>query len=367
MIQFTQDGQEYWFDANEKESNYDGDSEEMRSILDNIESLAYTLKAPDEFIDGDDAGMSTPEERVYDPSEAESIVKGAVRSIDGFSLMTKGKPQVIDRNRVVNDVGLLLKRVYVDDPSEVPAGVTLHEGERGGLYYDDDSGDFAQMQMETDADRMANYDFSNEQIEEGVEVLSRIEGKANDIFSEWFDFAMEAGEPTGATHRTKSVGSALEKAYDRKDDNYDSVSELDDLHGSMVKFDTIEECTEMFEAIQESDNINVVEAEDKYGSDGPYRAQHIVAEFGGDTVELQIKQEDLSNIASASHALAYKPKTAPTDEMETLDGPADEQMQEEINECLSEMSDYIEGIDDSIACSDESFDVIEEYFQLMFE
>lgn len=365
MIRFTEDGEEYWFDADEAETNYKGDNPSIVSTLENIESVASDVKQSD--VESDEIVIG-PTEYNYSPEKAREIVSSLLKSREGVSIIEeKSGPQVIDRSRIVTDVDLLLKRVYVDDPSEVPAGVTLHEGERGGLYYDDDSGDFAQMQIDTDADRMANYDFSNEQIEEGVQVLSRIEGRANDIFAEWFDFAMDAGEPTGATHRTKSVGSALEKVYDRKDDNYDSVSDLDDLHGSKIKFDTIEECTEMFEAIQESDEINVIEAEDKYGSDGPYRAHHIIAEFGGDTVELQIKQEDLSDIASASHALVFKPKTAPTDEMETLDEPADEQMQEEINECLSEMSDYIEGIDDTISCSDESFNVIEEYFQLMFE
>jgi len=361
MIQFTQDGQEYWFDANEKESNYDGDSEEMRSVLDNIESLAYTLKAPDEVIDGDDTGMSTPEERVYDPSEAESIVKGAVRSIDGFSLMTKGKPQIIDRNRVVTDVGLLLKRTYVNDPSEVPPGVTLHEGERGGLWYDDSSQDFAQTQMENDMERLEEYDFTDEQIQEGAETLSRIDSKANDIFGNWLEVAMENANVTGASHRTKSLGSALEKVYDRKPENYDSVADLDDAHGSMIKVESISEAEDIYDQIQ--DEFDVIEAEDKYG-DGPYRAHHIIADIDGDSVELQIKQEDLSDVAHASHALTYKPQTAPIDQMETLDEPADEPMQEELNQCLESMADYLEGLDNDVSCADEAFDIIQEFFEV---
>lgn len=361
MIEFTENGEEFYFNPEEKDSDYRGENEELISILSSIESLAYKRVAPEEQPEG---VTSVPENRVYDPNEAEAIVRSAIQRIDGVQLLSKGKPQVVDRRLVRTVDGRIVKRNYVEDPSEVPPGVTLHEGDRGGLYYDDDSGDFAQMQIDTDMERMEEYEFTDDQIQEGVETLTRIESKANDIFEDWFEFATEAGNPTGATHRTKSVGSALEKVYDRKPEKYDSVEELDDLHGSMIKFDSIEECDEMFNAIQESDEINVVEAEDKYGSDGPYRAQHIIADVDGDTVELQIKQEDLSDIASASHTLSYKPETAPIEQMDTLDEPADEPLQEELDECLAEMSDYIEGINDDIACSDRSFDIIEEFFQL---
>lgn len=362
MIRFTQDGQEYWFDEDNAETNYDGDDLSITKTLANIESMASDVDVPSDEVD---EIMTGPTSLKYSPEKAEEIVTSLLETRDTVSLMQKSSsPQVIDRNRVRDGVSIIRKRTYVEDPSEVPPGVTLHEGDRGGLYYDDDSGDFSQMQMETDAERMENYDFTDEQIQEGVETLSRIDSKADDIFGTWFEFASEAGNPTGATHRTKSVGSALEKVYDRKSDNYDSVDDLDDLHGSMVKFDTIEECNEMFEAIQESDEIEVIEAEDKYGSDGPYRAQHIIADIGGDSVELQIKQEDLSDVASASHTLSYKPETAPVDQMETLDEPADEPLQEEIDECLSEMSDYLEGISEDIACSDQSFAIIEEFFEI---
>lgn len=364
MITFIEDGTEYQFNPETAESNYRGEDQTLIKNLANIESLAYKRTPLDSEHDEDEVGVPTV--RQYDPEVAKELIRDTVRDSDYASLVQKSKPFIVDRNRVIEVKGELVKRVYIDDPSEVPPGAYVQEGERGGLFYEETTADFLQHQMETDAERMEKYGFDDDQINEAVETLSRIHDKSNEIFGTWMEFANEHANVKKARHRTKSVGSALEKVYQRKPENYDAVSELDDAHGSEIKVDSIEEGTAMFNAIQESDEINVVEADDKYGSGGAYRAQHIIAEFDGDTVELQIKQDKLSDVASASHALTFKPETAPTDDMETLDEPLEKgsELHNEVEMCLENMADYLEGIETEIACPSEAGDIVQEFFAM---
>ena len=275
-------------------------------------------------------------------------------------------PVIIDETEVdVGDepsvfTGVYAKRVYIDDPTEVPEGADVHEGARGGLYYEETEAAFSQMQMEDDMERMEKYDFTQEQINEAADTISDVSQSAEDIFGSWVENAQEVANVTGASHRTKSIGSAMEKVYKRKPELYDEVSDLNDLHGSMVKVETVDEAEEIFNHLQEQEEFEIIEAKDKMG-DGPYRAYHLIAEVEGQTAELQIKQEDLSEIATASHKLAYKPDTAPHEEMDSLDGPADEELQTQLNNCLEQMSGFIIGDVDEVSCAEQSYEVIEEY------
>lgn len=257
-------------------------------------------------------------------------------------------------------------RVYIDDPSNIPDGASVHEGQRGGLYYETGGQtDMAQFQMETDAERMEKYEFTDEQIENAVNELQRVKEKGGDIFGQWLEAANEVATITGGSHRTKSVGSALEKVHKRDDSahKYDSVEELTDLHGSKVKVSTVDDAKELYEKLQ--DEFDIVETKNHFEKGGPYRAHHLKAEVEGEVVEFQIKQKDMAEIASASHSLALKPEEeAPVEDMETLDEPPDEELQDQLEDCMSQQADFVEGLVDTVDCDEQAAAILDEYYAL---
>lgn len=371
MIRFKEDDNEYWFDPEEGETNYKGDNPSIVSTLENIKSVASIEEAVS--VDDPDLDVIGPSESSYSPQKARSVVESLLKTRQGVSIIEdeKSAPQVVEgplegNNPPVYDDYVVEKRVYVDDPSEVPEGATVHEGERGGLYYDEsEATDFQQFQRNNNIERLKEHNYPEEQVDEAVETAQRVFEKSGDIFETWLDSAQQVGSVTGASHRVKSVGSALEKALDRKEDKYGTAESLNDWHGTQIKMETVDEVNEVFEVFQEE--FDIIEAKDKMDPDSRYRANHLIAEVEGETVELQIKQEEHSKIAQASHALTYKRNTAPVDQMETLDEPVPEgsQLEDDINECLTKNADFIQGLqEDEPECDEEAQAVIREFFEV---
>lgn len=85
MIEFTEDGETYWFDPETADTNYKGESDEMINVLANIESMAYKLKPPEE--EDPELTEGAPAKRVYDPEEAEEIVLDTVRRAENVTLV----------------------------------------------------------------------------------------------------------------------------------------------------------------------------------------------------------------------------------------------------------------------------------------
>ena len=378
MIQFTEDGETYSFDPETGESDYHGESSELISVLGNIESMAYKLVPPEEDVEG---ASGAPTDKEYDPEEAEQIVRNTVETLDNLSLVEssgssgsdeKIAPQVVEGPlegpgpSVYSDF-VIEKRVYIDDPSEVPEGATVHEGERGGLWYDDgEAMSFQEFQRDNNVERLSDHNYPQEQVDNAVGNAQRVFEKSGDIFETWLSAAQQTGEVTGASHRVKGVGSALEKAIDRKPENYDGdVSNLDDWHGTEIKFETVDDVERVFEEFQE--DFDIIEAENKLDPDNQYRACHLIAEVEGERVELQLKQNEHSKIATASHSLTFKPETAPVGEMETLDEPVVEgsELYDKINDCLQQNADFIQGLADSDPeCEEQAQAVIQEFFEV---
>lgn len=262
-------------------------------------------------------------------------------------------------------IGIYKERIYIDDVTEIPPGAKLQEGQRGGLYYESgEQSEFAQFQINTDAERMEEYDFDKEDIDGAVETLQDVHDKSEDIFATWMETVENLGADVEfATHRTKSVGSALEKVHERQPEQYDDVEELTDLHGSMIVLDDVQEAKQIAETIEEQ--ADTVKVNNYFGeTDQPYRAVNIKAEVEGVTAELQVKQKELKEVGDASHSLVMKPNEAPVDEMNTLDTPPSEELQDMIDDCLTEQANFIVGETSDVDCEPQATAVIEEYYAL---
>lgn len=320
-----------------------------------FDDLGYVQKIVKNVEPGDDTSYRAPCRYALEAPAGLCEEHGIGKGWRGFR--SQGDPSV-------SKTFSLTKRVYIDDPSEVPEGASIHEGPEGGLYYEETAAAFAQGQMEAEMERLEEYDFTREQIEEAASELQSVKENSSEIFGTWIDAASEVADLTGGDHRTKAMGSAIEKAYYNDDNEYDSVPELKDLHGSRIKVETVAEAEAVFDTLQNQEDIDVIEAKDKM-DDGPYRAHHLIAEVEGETVELQIKQDDLSDLSSVSHSLAYKPDAeAPVEEMDSLDEVPDEEMKEDLNECLSQQADFIIGNIDEVDCPDQAAAAIQEYAEM---
>jgi len=155
MIRFTQDGQEYWFDPEDAETNYDGDDLSVAKTLENIESMASDVSVPSDEVD---EIMTGPTNLKYSSEKAEEIVTSLLKTRDTVSFTQKSSsPQVIDRNRVrtvdgdieksphidsvriVDNETVLLKKIpdeasHIPPGEDPPPGSVTFEGERGGTY-----------------------------------------------------------------------------------------------------------------------------------------------------------------------------------------------------------------------------------------
>lgn len=263
----------------------------------------------------------------------------------------------------------LVKYTYVDDPREVPEGVSLEEGPRGGLRFEETHAEFIQGQLDRSRERLAEQDYTQEQVEEAIDRIQDHHEIQEDAFSQVYDIVEGAdANITEAFHRVKGVGSSLEKVHER-DNQYDEIDELTDMHGSTFVVDDFDDAQEIFETMQGRDDIEIEKtvnhAEDR--SNG-YRAYHVVIEVeDGLFSEVQIKEKRMKQVASASHSLVLKPDPeAPVDEMDTLDDYPDEELQDTINDCLIDQADLNQGLieESEVDCDPEAFEIIQEYMQL---
>lgn len=272
---------------------------------------------------------------------------------------------------------LVIKRRYVDDPSEVPEGVKLQEGEKGGLYYDESSVEFLEEQLDLTRESLEETDYTDDEIEDVIETIQRHDRIASEAFSTAMEMAEDVGaNVTYATHRVKGVGSALDKVYEDDHDEeeegskYDSADDLTDVHGSMLVVDDLDEARDTFEQFLSKDDVEVVKQKNHMDdTSGPYRAHHVVFEVEDGTYsEVQIKEERMSQIAAVSHSLCYKPIEAPIDEIDALDEPPEKgtEMNELIEDCLTQQADLRQGLveEDEVECNEQAFNAIREYLEL---
>lgn len=268
----------------------------------------------------------------------------------------------------------IIKYTYVDSPAEVPEGVDLEVGPRGGLRFDGDSREFLQYQYENTLERLDEDEYSQEEIDAAVSHIQRHDDMASQAFETAFEAAQEVGaDVKAATHRVKGVGSVLQKvAGNRSDvdeDEYDSPRDLTDMHGSQITVDSLDAAEETFQSLLENEDLDIEKSKDHFETkDNPYRAHHVIIDMGDDTYsEIQIKEKRMSQIASASHSLTYKTDTAPVDEMETVEDMAElESMQEPLEDCLIKQADLREGLisEEEADCEEQPWSVIREFFVL---
>ena len=302
-------------------------------------------------------------------SEASSDQEGSVSGHSRGSL-SGDSPIVLEADLDIPDVvkgDLVVKRVYVEDPTEVPEGVELRTGERGGLYFEETALEFRQTMFDLSVEEVEHqdkYQYEDEQIERAVQIANEVQDKSQDIFSTWVNLAESVGADIAeASHRTKGVGSALEKAHQREDksEQYEDVSDLTDWHGSKVVLDDTEQVHDTFEALEdeipEEDFVKVNNHFENSASD-PYRAYNLKVEVEGVVSELQIMSEEMAEIKSVSHAMILKPdKEAPTHLDEIPDDyDKDHPLKDDIEDCLTQEADALEGeiAPDDVSCSAEA-------------
>lgn len=286
------------------------------------------------------------------------------------------------------DGELIYKRTYVEDSSQIPEGVSLREGSRGGLFYDDSGQEFVAGQHERTKKRLQDMDVPDEMVEEAIEVVQKHDDIAQEAFKMVWDMANDVGaDIKEGSHRVKGVGSAAQKVVEAQEDaeegeepKYESVSDLTDVHGSKVVVDDLDDAEEMYENFLDRDDITVEKAKDHTEStDNPYRAHHVIIEMEDDVyTEIQIKEERMEQIASASHSLVYKAEDeAPVEDMDTLDdehitetesGGAtfSEDFKEEIGDCLTQQADLSQGLieDNELDCNPDAAKAIREYLEM---
>ena len=303
-------------------------------------------------------------------------------SVSGHSRdqMSQASPQVVEADLNTPDVieaEYVIKRVYVDDPSEIPEGVDVSIGPRGGLYFEEEALEFRQMQLEVSQEEVFEqdeYDYSQEQIERAVQKAQEAREIANEAFGTWVGIAEDIGADIAtAGHRTKSVGSALEKVHNREEtqDDYDTVEDLTDWHGSMLQMGSTEEVHETFEAIQDQFPDEDIEYVNNHFDDpdsDPYRGYNLKVNMDGTTEELQIFAEDMAPIKTTSHSLLLKPdREAPVDEVDELpdDYDDDHPLATDIQDCLTQEADVLEGeLDpDDVDCNPEAQSAIRAYLE----
>lgn len=283
---------------------------------------------------------------------------------------------------------------YVDDPREVPEGVSLVVGPKGGLKYDPETQEFLQDQFDNTLESLEEApgeEYTQEQIEESVQAIQDHHVHNEEMFGTMYDAIEEADERMErdltthfASHRVKGLGSVLDKVHgnrrDVDDDEYETPDELTDIHGSLAVFDSLGEARAvqdtLVDMVEESDDLSVEKTKDHADDrSNAYRAQHVIIEFeDGVYTEVQLKGEKFAAIADVSHSLCYKPYNTFNDEeliaeMDTLDEPIErgDEITDEIEDCLTEFADYHQGFieaRDDIDCGEQSLRVIQEFMEI---
>ena len=244
------------------------------------------------------------------------------------------------------------ERIYVDDPSNVPQGAQMQEGERGGLYYDsDDVRAFEQAMLTAQAGVMEQYNFTPEQVDEAIAEVERYDANAEQDFQRLADAADEHIE--GGQYRVKSVASALEKVHARDDASADSLDELGDVFGAMMFADSHETVEDTADAIKaELGEENIVEEENLLDNDGYYRAYHLDVDLGdGRQGEIQIKSQDMAELIEVGHKTVYKDET----DIDLTDDDI-----AEISDCLQAQMDLLMDQDPDTECTPDAEAVIQE-------
>ena len=381
-ITFEEDGEEYYFDPEDPKHNYEGEIPALAATLKNIEGGAQEIiphesENPTEYVE---------RERQYSPQKATDMVRSILEVESGVSIIDEEEsvdkgaqgPQIVE-GPVGNDglqhydVEFVLKRIYVDDISEVPQGVDLQTGSRGGLYYDGSSQDFAQAMFDISVNEIENqdeYDYSDEEIENAIQNAQKAEEIAQEAFTKSVNAAQEVGaEIKEAGHRVKGIGSALEKVYNREgtQDKYDSTDDLRDWHGSKVVLDNQEQVHDVFEELDSNEDLMDVNNHFENEKSDPYRAYNVKQEINGVVTELQIMSEEMSHIKTVSHKMLLKPDTAPTEEVDEVpdDYDGDHEMVGPIEDCLTQEADALDGkIDQTeVECDGEAREIITAIFE----
>ena len=149
MIEFKEDGSEYWFDEETGEYEYDGKYDEVLSTLDSVKGRAVDYEVTQE----EDSPSGVAKERVYNPQKGRDMVLSLLEMYNDVSIMEKGKtgesgpqqPQIIegpigkDLTIYDNEVGILYKDIpdeaaHIGPDDDVPEGWVTFEGPRGGTY-----------------------------------------------------------------------------------------------------------------------------------------------------------------------------------------------------------------------------------------
>lgn len=236
------------------------------------------------------------------------------------------------------------ERIYVDDYSEVPDGAALQEGERHGLYYETEQVEEFQADQEERTNKiLEEHDFPEEDIQRARKKHEEYAADAEDNFNYLMQTAEQTGvELVGGRYRVKGVGSMLKKASDyRPEADYDDIDELHDVLGCMVQPEDPEGVNKVGDALKEEIGEENIVKDENYMEEpqgGYYRARQFVFELpNGHEAEVQVKSPELADIAHVGHALVFKNDESP----EAPD--LEEEMQEKVRDCLSQLSDITVG------------------------
>lgn len=248
------------------------------------------------------------------------------------------------------------ERVYVDDPSEIPEGAQAEEGPEGGLYYETEQVEEFQREMQNMKEKtFQEYDWSEDKINAMESEIQRYEDASEEDWGRIMNAARSVGA-SGGSFRIKGVGSALEKVYER-DNDYERPGDLNDIFASRVFADESRNTRETADAIiNEFGEENIVEEKDylEGKEKAPYyRAVHLIVDMGdGKTGEIQVKSEDMAEVAHVGHVAVYKDKLSLSDDEK-----------DEVTDCLSSMMDVVMGQVDQPDCSGDAAHIIQEVHQ----
>ena len=318
-----------------------------------------------------------------------SLVTDATTVEDEENLPESSQPNVV-RHKLLGDGPLVyeydwaFKRTYVDDFSEVPEGAELHVGDRGGVYFEEGTMEFRDAMFDSTEEvaRDDSGDYPEEDIVNAIQNAQEAQEMARETFGMWMDMVQESGaEIHEAGHRVKGLGSALKKVHTREDsaDEYDSVDELRDWHGSQVVVGRGDEVHETFDSVvnqlEERDDVDLDDVNNHFENEAsdPYRAYNVKAEVDGQIVEFQIKYDGMDDIASVSHAVLLKPEEYEDlyEQVETLpddpdDFDKDGPLADAVKDCLIQQADVLEGKmdEEDVVCEDRAFETIERVHEL---
>lgn len=199
------------------------------------------------------------------------------------------------------------------------------------------------------------YDWSDEKINAMQSEVQRYEADAEEDWGRIMGAARSV-DASGGSFRIKGVGSAMEKVYER-DNGYERPEDLNDIFASRVFADEAQNTRETADAIiSEFGEENIVEEKDYLeGKDKApyYRAVHLIVDLGdGKTGEVQVKSEDMAEVAHVGHVAVYKDKLSLSDDEK-----------DQVTDCLSSMMDVVMGQAQEPDCTGDAAHIIQEVHQ----